>query len=35
VRNTLGMCKNFPVVYYHITREFPLCIKDGFYQAAI
>ena len=35
VRNTLGMCKNFPVVYYHTTREFLVCNKDGFYQAAI
>jgi hypothetical protein len=22
VRNALGMCRNFPVIYYHITREF-------------
>jgi hypothetical protein len=35
VKNTIRMCKNFSVVYYYITREFLVCIKDGFYKAAI
>jgi len=28
-------CVKLPMVYYHITREFLVSNKDGFYQAAI